>query len=475
MIIGASDLYRTTSQKLPFSCEDSEYPFPDDVCLEGFRYFKHASKNFQKERVHVILPVFVLCKYLYFTSTRAIDFIVGYELGDVVDFSSKAVLSVEEGKSLGYLKFDNQRLDHDEIRALAPYFFYKNDTGSRALRMIGSSIMKEIVNRSGNPVYPDTLFPFNHKSTIKVHGQSFKAKGSNYFMVYGISSIQPDVRDNVEVDSFYCKPFIEENQEGEGKADEKLEVIKNIPYNTRKRLKVSTGKRPTNSFHGTKSFHYEGEQDFLTYDIPVKFEKNKLKNVEYNVIPNFVQKDLKGLSTNLRNYDSESEMLRSVFKQKYKVFDRYDYVRKIAMLLNLEAEFETEYVHFDSGNKTKKINYVRIGEEVYQCMIVSIKYKGKYFYLMEYDRNFTGLLCDTGFLKMADKNLFILAIAIIRDYMMVYDYFWTRITEDTLFQKRFDIQVLTSIKHQYDKKETMEEVVAWGARKTAQRIMKVSA
>ncbi len=473
LYVGASDMFRATSRPFPFDVSQQTFPFPPREVLDGLHYFKHTATNFNKEKVHVIFPLYTLCRFLYFKSTKLTDLIVGYNLMDVIDEKSIEKYGSDKNSMMGYLKYDNLKLDRDEIRAIAPFIFFKGNTGLKALKWIGSSIMKGLIgDNASKPVYPTTHYPFSERTNLKVQGKKFQSDGKNYFFVYGVISVTSRVEDNLDVDGFYFDPmFPEASISKDRDGEETVTIFKNMPYNKNRNLKASTGRDRTNSFHKVATFGLQ-ENGFLSFDVPTKFNDGSENETDIKIIPNFVRRDVKGLSSNLQNYSSEADMMRANFKQKYQIFDRYEYMRKISDILSLDNGIQTEYVAIDSRMTPRKTTYVVQGGESNQIMIVRLRVKNLYFYIIEFERNFTGLLADVQYTMIEDIRMKFLLEKIFEDFVSEHRYFWSELFKDEEFQNRFGIQVLRGVKHDREKKNDFIEVVEWGAKKIKKRIFK---
>lgn len=404
----------------------------DLLVYNGASYYKVRSSN---DSYDIIIPIHVINAYFYYLSTTCI-----YHL--IYNIVEKSVYPSKKINTTPIVYYHGNQIRYQEAKTLAKYFFI-GDNSTHPFIETSKSFFLNTINESKNkrPYYGyfNSKIPFKKPTNLDVIGQFIKMNNETIFMVYKITRANPIHPNKI----FRNSQFIMIN----------IEDKRSIPVETPKEIvKFTRIKDYINNIKfqdGLSSNHTMDIQDGKINDMVDIFSeepKSTLldKKVQERIFQsdNEISREIKGLSHNHRNHDSNSLSSRSNFS--YNSLNHYFLILKNALdFLTVNDSF---FVNILLINSNDGLYSTIPGQQYSNILIYSILYKENYYCIV-----------DTGFSRIGIFKRFNSRISFQREndsyvkkviHTMAYkhQFNWSGIKQKKmLFQ--LQTQVLAALNH----------------------------
>jgi len=455
--------YRATTRPFPFL--KSEYtPLNEDMDFEGLSYYTFNSENDYGKSIKVILPIHVLCHYIFFKSSNLIYLLINHDLSEFFYMNDKAILDLE-GEKVGFVKYNNSVIKEQDAINLAPFLFMQNDKGIHALNSLSLRLKKffieykdyESVIKLGK--YLDTDWPFTKNMNLNIQGKEFTVNGESFFMGYRI--INHNIKGNLlTVDRIRVLKTFSTSKVN----DDSTKLSITVKNNSDRNLETSLENIVGNSTYNIQQNFIETDSVF-NFEVPVDIISNNESDASYNMnlIPS--EEDLSKGTLNTFNADPESEYIRQEFNSRFKLkIDRFDFV--INAVSKLKTEFNID-ANFNTLDK-KMLTQHTYNFQDNKVMVIELNHEDHFYYLVEFDRGTLGFIHKTDFTSVIPLFLEIFIDNCLLELENLYknEYLWTRIKKKkNEFLEEYQIVVRTSLTHQVDGFENADEAAIHMAEK----------
>ncbi|NMM50317.1 hypothetical protein [Marinigracilibium pacificum] len=450
--------YKATSKPLELD-ENTKYPFPDNT--EGFKYYKFYGEHPVFNEYTAILPIHTICKYYFFLDSQFPQYIIENRISDIIE--STPPLTENEEK-VGEVLYDNSIIQKHTIKTFAPYFFSKDDLGKQALSMIGSNLRKTLINTGNLNTYLNSFLPYN-ECLLNVRGKFIKQSNRKLFLVYDIISDE-NVAKSILVDRINILPKYKSQTKRKPKANsgEKKQGNKKDPE---KIIKITS--EPTNSNSLINSKKVKLQQPLPEHEIPVEFIKNLAEenNISTKKIP--LEIDIDNFSLDI-NKDSNNNSQQLIIENDKNIssYNRYEYLKLLNDNLNQIKEYQAEFVKIKEIDQPTPDRII-IDNVEYSFYTIHIVFKDKNFYLIEFQKGFTGILHNINFFPIDSLNIYNITRSIAQDrinWVNIYD------KKDPYLYKH-QVKFVQSIKHQTMGHSTIDEIVNHTIKKIDKKLNRV--
>lgn len=455
--------YRATTRPFPFL--KSKYtPLNEDMDFEGLSYYTFNSDNNYGKSIKVILPIHVLCHYIFFKSSNLIYLLINHDLEEFFYMNDKTILDLG-GEKVGFVRYNNSVIKEQDAINLAPFLFMQNDKGIHSLNSLSLRLKKffidykdyESVIRKGR--YLDTDWPFTQDMNLNIQGKKFTVNGESFFMGYRI--VNHDVKGNLlTVDRIRVLKTFSTSKVNDNST--KLSIT--VKNNSGRDLETSLENIVGNSTHNIQQNLIETDSVF-NFGIPVDVISNDKNDASYNInlIPS--EEDLSKGTLNTFNTDPKSEYIRQTFNSRFKLkIDRFDFVVYAVSKLKTEFNVGANFNTLDKKMLTQH-TYSFQGDKV---MVIELNHKDHFYYLVEFERGTLGFIHKTDFTSIVPLFLEIFIDNCLLELENLYknEYLWSRIKKKkNEFLEEYQIVVRTSLTHQVDGFKNTDEAAIHMAEK----------
>jgi hypothetical protein len=468
--------YRKTGKDFPFLL--SKYsPLSEGNDLEGFNYYAFGGSKNRK-----IVTDHVLCKYFFFKSSKFISSLMRVGINEMFDVNDIKII-ISNGKRVGILKYNNNCIGIKDVELIAPFFFTKGGIGIKTLVAIETKVLSFFINNKDNlkkineGVYLDTSFPFSDNVSFFIQGKKFNVDGNDYFISERIVNHEHNPNlfliDEIRVEEFFPKSST---------ADKKsLDAIKtNIkaqPLDKSKELKLTAESNLGDSQIDIVD-NYIGLGNVSGFKFLVKKIIRDSQDNAYDV--SLIPTDEEIHDATIVNQESESG-LSSIRNNFIEEFINPEYLSRFELMKLTVRKLEEEYQVRCEFNC---LDNVILNNEIYviskrPVMIISLFYKNRYFYLVEFNRGFTGFIHDKNMDRIDPFKLDLFLKASVRkiDELSKNQYVWTKIAEfSEVTLEKLGIVIGNPLKHNLLNYEKASDAALFMAKKIfEERISKIVA
>lgn len=462
--------YNPTTENFSF-LKSSYSHLTDKIDFEGLRYFKFINRKSDKNnpdkviRVHVILPIQTLCNYLFFKSSNIINRLLNEDLGQCFMLKSKKIIHKED-KKIGFVIYDNKKLNYSEAKALAPFLFMRNNSGIKSITALETNLKhffysnKNDISKFKKGTYLYTELPFNHQTFFKLQGKEFNDNGKHYFMAYRIIGHEFRGKNIFDVDEVLLEKLYPQNNLKNQNSSQNTVITGTTPV-LLENLEISI---TNTSGNNSIPIHQEiiETDSFFDFDIPIYEVIKDVNDKDYDatLIPNDM--DIEGATLAPYISDSDSEFIRVNYNSSLKEVNRFEFIKQTVNILHLNYGVEFKFKTMNKViSSSLTYNFIKL-ERSHQVMVVELLFENKYFYLVEFEMGHTGFIHDNRFDSIIPFRLEMFVVDCLTHYTELEknQRFWTVLKEKTvLFLKRHSIVVEMSLEHQSKGFKTNEEVI----------------
>lgn len=371
---------RPIKSQLRFNFKEELFPTVTDNDLEGFAYFeKKIIKN--RNEYKVIIPIHVMCSYLYFRCRFITEEILCSSIFSLFDLDSFTVKEIN-GLKIGVLLYDNLKALPQEIYSISQFLFIKDCMGVKSINIISSylqNIYSLIEENKVKEAYSVTEFPFLANIDIDLRGKFINDGTKKYFLAYEVKEI--NFRENIfTIDHLILKPKYENYNANLLAKRSFCKLNSNLKLSQKENIRMVSKKYPLD----------------LGLEIDIyKMQINKNQELELIII-------------NDRFRNRKFLIKRPIDTSYYYSFLTYMLIGK---KFNVEFKYLNNIQLKSSGTK------IKISGKSYKILILEIIYKKGFFYKIELGGYFTLTICKEPTLsKLVDIELKILIEKIINDF-----------------------------------------------------------
>lgn len=407
---------RLVKGKIQCINENLVYPFPSDELTNELEYFT-TNINVNGSTIKIIIPVLAMCSYLYFKSEDLTEYIISNEWSSVFSFREVE----RDNIKTGYFEYDNSKILNSEIKSISQFFFLKDSLGLKSINLIGNhlrmSLIKNKLKEGKKSVYLSTVIPFSYGANFKLRGKIINHEGQIHFFTYAIEDIT--VENNLfTVDRVILVPRFPNIQHLEDKIKHLREVRKR---QNRKRFEGYKGLRDVKNYNGTYF-----PTDFFLKKSPLFFN--------LSIITQMSDEELITIHQNLYSNRNKANTYKS------------DYIFLICK--ELIHKLKSPYINFIAIDQLlfdRKETVIVVNDLKFNVLIVEISYQNNYFYLIDFLRDYFGLVSsEKQNSKITPLTLKIFLHKIIYEYFRLPDFLlWYALKNDrAFFIENFGIDVL---------------------------------
>ncbi|MFH6957325.1 hypothetical protein ACHRV1_07960 [Flavobacterium aquidurense] len=407
---------RLVKGKIQCINENLVYPFPSDELTNELEYFT-TNINVNGSTIKIIIPVLAMCSYLYFKSEDLTEYIISNEWSSVFSFREVE----RDNIKTGYFEYDNSKILNSEIKSISQFFFLKDSLGLKSIILIGNhlrmSLIKNKLKEGKKSVYLSTVIPFSYGANFKLRGKIINHEGQIHFFTYAIEDIT--VENNLfTVDRVILVPRFPNIQHLEDKIKHLREVRKR---QNRKRFEGYKGLRDVKNYNGTYF-----PTDFFLKKSPLFFN--------LSIITQMSDEELITIHQNLYSNRNKANTYKS------------DYIFLICK--ELIHKLKSPYINFIAIDQLlfdRKETVIVVNDLKFNVLIVEISYQNNYFYLIDFLRDYFGLVSsEKQNSKITPLTLKIFLHKIIYEYFRLPDFLlWYALKKDrAFFIENFGIDVL---------------------------------
>lgn len=476
---GVLPFYKTTSKSVGIDVNYCKgYPFPKNDELHGLNYF-HLNifeRDFTKSQketkeIKCILPADILCHFLFFKSNNLLNILLMNRLADFVPIDRIKIYQ-EEDIIIGELAYDNTKLKKRDVEYLAPYFFFKNSRGIKSMYSIGSNLINDLIVKNNNDEEVKSSIkidlPFDCKSKMTLQGKEFFDSGSdcNYFVVYNILKLELEDTKQLIVDRIRVVPMHPNDSTKDRKNHKPIVIERNQADRGNDNLDINIDNIPGNSAFPVGEERIDKVILSELFNIPIEHSKREKQLNAYQVKTNIFKKEIDSITTCLDDFDSNSKAMRTNFSEITLTINRYDYIVRAIEKLKENIIVEAKYLSLNRELSKMKTIYLFYAGRAYEVMIVQLLYEGRYYYIVEFDKGYTGLISNKNYLNITVDKL----ILLLREFM-VRKIKWSEFHESSDdFLKQHDIIVFEPIEHQKNKFKSIDDLIKHASGKIEQKI-----
>ena len=476
--------YRKT--KKAFSFLDSEYSiFDGRDDLDDLNYYVFETSKLisgRKSKIRLFLTDYVLCKYFFFKSIKFLSLLMREGLKELFDINNLKIITNDDGKRIGILKYNNNLLGESDVSLIALFFFMPGDKGIKSLMKLENEILNFFVSERNNyeklksGIYLNTIFPFSENLlSVNIQGKEFKVDGQDYIIAERIIDHQYNPNlflvDEIQIDELFPKESTDQ-QEDLDKIKISRPAQPSIKGNSINLTSENLGNNKANIIDTyINSGTVSGFQVPLTKIIRDKQDKA----YDVSLIP--TEKQLNSGTIINQGSDLDSDSVRNNFLDTLppKSINRFELLRLAVKKLEEEYDVKCQFKclsDFILSNYTYKISN-------HSVMIISLYYKNKYFYLVEFNRGFTGFIHDN-FMQRIDPvklELFLKSSVKKIEELEKNQYVWTKIRMfSDVIREKLGIVIADPLKHSLKNyNSTSEASISMANKIFNERILKIVA
>jgi hypothetical protein len=396
--------------------ENLFYPFPSHTLIDELYYYT-TTINVKNSNIKIIIPVLAICNYLYFKSVDLTESLMSNDWMNLFSFRE-----VERDNSItGYFEYDNSKILNSEIKSISQFFYLKDSLGLRSINLIGNHLKRELIeNKSKNiqkNIYLKTVIPFSAEANFKLRGKIINHKSQNYFFAYVVENIDLN-SDLFTIDKLILVPRFPEIQYLENRIKYLREKQK------RHKRKLYKDLIEVKNYNGTFS-----PMDF--------FLKNSCLDFGLNVTTQMSDDEL--ITIHKKLYLNNDKVINLKSNYLFLICES---------LINELSYLQINFVAINHIIINKKETIIVVNGLNFSVVIIEINYQNNFFYLIDFLRNYIGLIsCEREHSKITPLTLKIFIHKIIYEYFRLPDfYIWFKIKEDkSIFIQDFGIDVLDYI------------------------------
>jgi hypothetical protein len=477
-------VYRKTKKIFPFL--DSEYSILDQRDdLDGLDYYVFVTSKLifnKKSKVKLFLTDYVLCKYFFFNSSKFLSLLMRQGIKELFDINNLKIITNDDCKRIGILKYNNNLLGKDDVSSIAHFFFMPGDKGIKSLLKLENEVLNFFVNERNNNeklksgIYLNTIFPFSENLlSVNIQGKEFNVDGQNYLIAERIIDHQYNPNlflvDEIKIEEFFPKRSTDQ-KEDLNKTKVSLSAQPSIKGNRINLTSESLGNSKANIIDA-----YINSGNVSGFQFPVSniIRDEQDKAYDVSLIPTERQLNRGTIINQGSEFDSDSVRNNFIDNQPSNSISRFELMRLTVRKLEVEYSVKCQFKclsNFILSNNTYKISN-------HSVMIISLYYENKYFYLVEFNRGFTGFIHDK-FMKRIDPvklELFLKASINKIGELNKNQHIWTKIREfsEVILEKQ-GIVIAHPLKHSLLNYENASEAAFSMAKKIFnERILKIVA
>lgn len=461
--------YRKTQKD--FSFLNSIYsPLDDSIDFKGLNYYAFGRTNNR-----TILTNYVLSKYLFLRSSKFISSLFRNGIAELFDLNDIKII-ISEGKRVGLLKYNNNLLGEADVRGIAHLFFIKDNLGTSFFNYIESNILSFFINNRDKPeilkegVYLDANFPFNENVNFTIQGKKFKENEDEFFISERIVKHEASstlfLIDEIRIEEIYPKNSTEERT-----------ALDSIDINAIRQPNIGDVKLTNTDSLGNSqadivdnNFEMDNQNGF---QFPIKKIIRDTQDSAYNVKLIPTDDELNTATIINQGSDSTSQEVRINFVEQFiepMSLSKFELMRlAVNKLKELSVICEFDCLnHKILSNNTYMIKSSSV-------MVISLCYKGNYFYVIELENDFAGFVrSDT--LERIDPVKLDFFIKVCLDINKEHRV-WTKIREQQMeILEKYGIIIEMPLKHKIKGLKTTSDIAKHMADKIYNdRIIKIVA
>ncbi len=386
--------YNTSKKELPIL--DLEYSLVGrEIDYNSLKYYWLVGKTDFIEKVKVIMPVHVFCNYFYFRQSNLITLIFNHTLSEVFTLENKKIISLPSSR-VGYVKYDNTKIDRGQAETLAPFLFIKNNAGIKYIDAIGNNLVSFLYNNRGNKeilnkgIYLNTEIPFQDEIHFKIQGKHFHdGEGNNYLLAYRIVNHSFLVDNPLTVDEIRLERLFPEKRRKKKDRDTTGTGVRLIPPKPNSNTEITLDNKAGNSRVPIQENESQANGLF-DLDIPIKHLVNDPLDEDYD--PNIILTDLELDKATLNAYktDPESEYLRQKYTASTTKINRFDLISLSIKCLKERYDVDYNFAPLDLKQSSKELYGIYENGTFHKVMVIELCYNNEYFYTVEFERGYTG-------------------------------------------------------------------------------------
>lgn len=391
--------YRKTKKVFPFL--DSEYSVLDERDdLDGLNYYVFETSKLifnKKSKIRLFLTDYVLCKYFFFKSSKFLSLLMREGLKELFDINNLKIITNEHSKRIGILKYNNNLLGESDVSLIAHFFFMPGDRGIKSLIKLENEVLNFFVNERNNfeklksGIYLNTIFPFSENLlSVNIQGKEFKVDGQDYFIAERIIDHQYNPNlflvDEIKIEEFFPKKSTDQKEDLD-KIKVSLPAQPSIKGNRINLISESLGNSKVDIIN---TYINSGNVSGFQFPVTKIIRDEQEKAYDVSLIPTEMQLNRGTIINQGSKFDSDSVRNNFIDNQSFDSISRFELMRLTVRKLEEEYDVKCQFKclnDFILSNNTYKISN-------HSVMIISLNYKNKYFYLVEFNRGFTGFIHD---------------------------------------------------------------------------------
>lgn len=398
------DSYYMTQNKFPLIGNEYFIKNSSQIIDNTFKYLKVFGKNkFKKNRCILISPYTIL-QYLFFYNDKLInkafsgELLSGFKLDNIKTYSG---LHHGVGKEIGELHYDASKLTKQEAIILAPFFFIKDEKGTKFLQSIYSHIHESFFNSLKNEgtAYLNISWEFKNYNLGATGKEMYtldsEGKRVDYLLAYRITNFTFLDKQPYTVDEIRLFPFNAKNSTKDRKNHDPIDVMRpSIPET--EGLSLNLIKDTANNSPAGETINEKLRNPFY---IPVTIIKREKQKEAYNVAYQNKDNENKDVTREVENLLEFANTVRENVKNLIITIGNFEYFREVIKILRenyLDGLPNFNVREFSKSEIPLPIQFVEIGHQ------------NKYIYFVEFGNGIIGVFNKELFLRIPAENLFLL-------------------------------------------------------------------
>lgn len=476
--------YRKTKKVFPFL--DSQYSIfdqRDDLDSLDYYFFVTSKIIFnRKSNIKLFLTDYVLCKYFFFNSSKFLSLLIRQGIKELFDISSIKIITDDNSKRIGLLKYNNNLLGEEDVSLMAHFLFMPGDKGIKSLLKLESEVLSFFVRERNNHekiksgIFLNTIFPFSENLlSVNIQGKAFKVDEQDYFIAERIIDHQYNPNlflvDKIRIEELFPKTSTDQKADLD-KTKVSLPAQPSIKGNRINLTSESLGNSKANIID---THINSGRVSGFQFPVEKIIRDKQDKAYDVSLIPTEKQLN-EGTSIN-QGSDLGSDSVRNNFLDTLPPtsISRFELMRLTVKKLEEKYRVKCQFKCLSSSilsNNTYKISN-------HSVMVISLYYQNKYFYLVEFNRGFTGFIHDNSLERIDPFKLELFLKSSVKkiDELKKNQYVWTKIrmfSDDA--KKKLGIVIVDPLKHSLKNYNNTSEAAYGMANKIFnERILKIVA
>ncbi|OUD28620.1 hypothetical protein, partial [Flavobacterium sp. FPG59] len=383
---------------------------------------------------------------------------------------------------IGLLKYNNNLLGEEDVSLMAHFLFMPGDKGIKSLLKLESEVLSFFVRERNNHekiksgIFLNTIFPFSENLlSVNIQGKAFKVDEQDYFIAERIIDHQYNPNlflvDKIRIEELFPKTSTDQKADLD-KTKVSLPAQPSIKGNRINLTSESLGNSKANIID---THINSGRVSGFQFPVEKIIRDKQDKAYDVSLIPTEKQLN-EGTSIN-QGSDLGSDSVRNNFLDTLPPtsISRFELMRLTVKKLEEKYRVKCQFKCLSSSilsNNTYKISN-------HSVMVISLYYQNKYFYLVEFNRGFTGFIHDNSLERIDPFKLELFLKSSVKkiDELKKNQYVWTKIrmfSDDA--KKKLGIVIVDPLKHSLKNYNNTSEAAYGMANKIFnERILKIVA